>query len=440
MSAASAAGERLIAGDDHRRALIGAETINDMSRDTSQIGSDRRLWLSEPCPSCAARAGRRCQTSRYSGKPTHWLHGARGWPQRPCPTCKAAPGELCTTPSGQRAGRPHTARLSRARRELLADQQVWEQLEQWGASMALVRFSGGGGNPGSIQAVTLKNENENEDELARYSSGEGELPGALAAPIWGRYALFRGHPPITGLLIWNARARSIQLAGTRGGQKFDEILSTPRQIATVTIAPPAAGRQHAARHLARHLATGGGNTHIRRAAERLGNLALVPALRRSVGGGAASGGALLLQALPPSRLPRPAAPALRTRRPATARALRPLPRPDAQRRATRGPLLLKALPPSRLPRPARARTQTKPNKRAPGATSRQRHLQQPPNVSDTSRDTSPPPMPATLRAIGFELVLHVDPHAAILAARRRASSTSDASRDMSRSHRARRAA
>ncbi len=238
MSAASAAGERLIAGDDHRRALIGAETINDMSRDTSQIGSDRRLWLSEPCPSCAARAGRRCQTSRYSGKPTHWLHGARGWPQRPCPTCKAAPGELCTTPSGQRAGRPHTARLSRARRELLADQQVWEQLEQWGASMALVRFSGGGGNPGSIQAVTLKN--ENEDELARYSSGEGELPGALAAPIWGRYALFRGHPPITGLLIWNARARSIQLAGTRGGQKFDEILSTPRQIATVTIAPPAA--------------------------------------------------------------------------------------------------------------------------------------------------------------------------------------------------------
>jgi hypothetical protein len=209
-----------------------------MSRDTSQISGDRRLWLSEPCPSCGARTGLRCQTSRYSGKPTRWLHGARGWRQRSCPTCKAQPGELCRTPAGRRAGRPHTARLSRARRELLGDQQVWEALEQWGASVALVRFSGGGGNPGSISTVTL--ENEDGEQLARWSSGEGALPDALAAPIWGRYALFRGQPRITGLLMWDARARSIAIAGKRGGRKFDEILSTPRQIATVTIASPAA--------------------------------------------------------------------------------------------------------------------------------------------------------------------------------------------------------
>ena len=31
--------------------------------------SDRRLWLEEPCPTCGARSGLRCQTSRYSGKP-----------------------------------------------------------------------------------------------------------------------------------------------------------------------------------------------------------------------------------------------------------------------------------------------------------------------------------------------------------------------------------
>jgi hypothetical protein len=49
--------------------------------------------------------------------------------------------------------------------------------------VALVRFFGGGGNPGSIQAVTL--ENEDGKELARWSSGGGELPEALAAPIWG---------------------------------------------------------------------------------------------------------------------------------------------------------------------------------------------------------------------------------------------------------------
>jgi hypothetical protein len=163
-----------------------------------------------------------------------WLHGARGWHQRPCPTCKAGPGELCRTPTGRRAGQPHTARLGPARRELLADEQVWEELEQWRASVALVRFSGGGGNPGSISAVTL--ENEDGKELARWSSWEGELPKALAAPIWGRYALFRGHPLVTGLLMWDARARSIAITGQRGGQKFDEILSPPRQIATVTIA------------------------------------------------------------------------------------------------------------------------------------------------------------------------------------------------------------
>jgi hypothetical protein len=39
--------------------------------------SDRRLWLEERCPSCHARAGLRCQTSRYAGKPSRVLHGAR---------------------------------------------------------------------------------------------------------------------------------------------------------------------------------------------------------------------------------------------------------------------------------------------------------------------------------------------------------------------------
>jgi hypothetical protein len=208
-----------------------------MSRDTSQISPDRRLWLSEPCPSCGARSGLRCQTSRYGGRPMRWLHGARGWHQRPCPTCKAGPRELCQTPTGRRAGQPHTARLGPARRELLADEPVWEELEQWRASVALVRFCGGG-NPGSISAVTL--ESQDGKELARWSSGEAELPKALTAPIWGRYALFRGQPRITGLLMWDARARSIQVAGQRGGQKFDEMLSPPRQIATVTIASPAA--------------------------------------------------------------------------------------------------------------------------------------------------------------------------------------------------------
>jgi hypothetical protein len=43
--------------------------------------SDRRLWLEEPCPTCGAPSGLRCQTSRYRGKPMRVLHAARGWRQ-----------------------------------------------------------------------------------------------------------------------------------------------------------------------------------------------------------------------------------------------------------------------------------------------------------------------------------------------------------------------
>jgi hypothetical protein len=51
-------------------------------------------------------------------------------------------------------------RLQRARLELLGDEQVWRELEQWGACRALVRFSGGGGSPGSIAAVTLEGDGD----------------------------------------------------------------------------------------------------------------------------------------------------------------------------------------------------------------------------------------------------------------------------------------
>ena len=189
--------------------------------------SDRRTWLQEPCPSCGARPGLRCQTGRYGGKPTRFLHAARGWRQRSCPTCKSQPGELCKTPTGRRAAQPHTARLHPGRRELFAEPGVWEGIARWEAAVALVRFSGGGGSQGSIAAVTL--EDARKRELARWSNGEGELPEALAAPMWARYALFRGHPRISGLLMWDVQERQVVIAGERGGRKFEELLSAPRQ-------------------------------------------------------------------------------------------------------------------------------------------------------------------------------------------------------------------
>ena len=114
---------------------------------------------------------------------------------------------------------------------------MWEELERWEAAAALVRFSGGGGNQGSIAAVTL--EDAKKRELARWSSGEGELPEALAAPIWGRYALFRGHPRISGLLMWDVQERQVVVAGERGGQKFEELLSASRQLYRPAVTPVA---------------------------------------------------------------------------------------------------------------------------------------------------------------------------------------------------------
>ena len=97
------------------------------------------------------------------------------------------------TPTGRRAGQPHTARLAPGRRELFADERVWEELERWGATAALVRFSGGGGDQGGIAAVTL--EDANKRELARWGSGEGELPEALAAADLGSIRAVPRPPP-----------------------------------------------------------------------------------------------------------------------------------------------------------------------------------------------------------------------------------------------------
>jgi hypothetical protein len=184
--------------------------------------SDRRLWLDEVCPDCRAAPGLRCQTDSYTrkAKPLSSLHAARGWRQRRCPTCKAPPGEACHTPTGRSSTRPHTARLPYGRREPTVD-AVWDELEQWGARIAIVRFHGGAGKPGVIDAVTL--EDAGERELSRWSSGEGPLPDELAAPVWARYAAFRGHPRIVGMVFWDVNNREVFSSGMRGETPFTDV-------------------------------------------------------------------------------------------------------------------------------------------------------------------------------------------------------------------------
>ena len=303
--------------------------------------SDRRLWLEEPCPTCGARSGLRCQTSRYGGKPMRVLHAARGWRQRSCPTCKAQPGELCKTPTGRRAAQPHTARLHPGRRELFAEQGVWEELERWEAATALVRFSGGGGSQGSIAAVTL--EDAKKRELARWSRRRGRAArGARRSDLGPLRAVPRPSA--------HQRAADVGRAGApgryRGRARRSEVRGAAvRFEAALPITRHVRGR-HRGRHVAR-VRCPGGPRHL--ASRRPGGLALVRALRRAAPAGAASGGALLLQALPAGRLARaaegpPSLPAAQPRRD-----LRVVRRADARWRASGGTVLLQALPAGVLP-------------------------------------------------------------------------------------------
>ena len=127
----------------------------------------------------------------------------------------------------QRPGRTPPV-LPRAREELHALEDVWRALERAGATLALVRFCGGAGRHGTLEAISIR---AGERELAHWrGAAASELAGALAAPVWGRYGTFRGQPRIAATLTWSVTDRSLLLAGTRGSEHFHEILnasSTP---------------------------------------------------------------------------------------------------------------------------------------------------------------------------------------------------------------------
>ena len=194
--------------------------IDDVSRDVSP-GGDRRLWLLESCPACGASPGTRCRPARGASRQPI-LHVARGWRQRRCPICQAGPGEACVSPSGRTASGPHVARRSPARGELGVIEEVWRALERSSATVARVRFAGGGGKRASVETVVAAAGGE---ELARWRAGETELGDAVAAPVWARYGAFRGQPAITGTLSWSVAERSITLVGKRGSERFAETLA-----------------------------------------------------------------------------------------------------------------------------------------------------------------------------------------------------------------------
>jgi len=85
-----------------------------------------------------------------------------------------------------------------------------------------VRFSGGGGNHGSIAAVAL--EDPKKRELACWGSGGRAARGARRGDLGSLRAVPRPPPHQR-----DAPARQVVGAGERGGEKFEELLSAPRQ-------------------------------------------------------------------------------------------------------------------------------------------------------------------------------------------------------------------
>jgi hypothetical protein len=118
---------------------------------------------------------------RGTAKPSA-LHVARGWRARLCPTCKAIPGESCRTPSGRKTSRIHDARLRPAQHELFSHDDVWDELERRGATIATVPFSGRAGRGGTVERIVLSRVQGDELVDVERWSGHDELCYALEAP------------------------------------------------------------------------------------------------------------------------------------------------------------------------------------------------------------------------------------------------------------------
>jgi hypothetical protein len=187
--------------------------------------SERSIWLEHWCPTCHAAPGARCRRSRWTsgrGNAAAQLHVARGWLERSCPTCKAPAGEHCSTPTGRPASQVHTARLRPARWELIFRAAVWDELERRAVVVATVPFRGRAGQGGEVDVIRLQRVRGEESREVRLWSGSDELANALAAPVWGRFGTFAGHPVVRAEVIWTVDGRSVVIAGRRGEQRFEE--------------------------------------------------------------------------------------------------------------------------------------------------------------------------------------------------------------------------
>lgn len=98
---------------------------------------------------------------------------------------------------------------------------MWEELEQRGATVAVVPFSRRAGRGGTAATITVSRIEDQKVSVKRWTSRD-ELAHALEAPVWDRFGVFAGQPPIRGEMIWTVEDRSVVIVATRGDERFEE--------------------------------------------------------------------------------------------------------------------------------------------------------------------------------------------------------------------------
>jgi hypothetical protein len=99
--------------------------------------------------------------------------------------------------------------------------EVWRELENRGATRAVVFFSGGN-DEGCADSITLYAGKEKVAELQEYGDYDqqkGEyienpdtrLATALAAPVYGKYGSFAGEFSVDGEVVWDLATKQATL-------------------------------------------------------------------------------------------------------------------------------------------------------------------------------------------------------------------------------------
>jgi hypothetical protein len=100
---------------------------------------------------------------------------------------------------------------------------IWDELDQRGASVAVVPFYGRAGIGGRTDTITLlRLDGEKLVVVERWTSRD-ELCHALAAPLWEPFGSFAGQPMVRGEVIWTLDDRSVVIRGRRGDRAFEEM-------------------------------------------------------------------------------------------------------------------------------------------------------------------------------------------------------------------------